>query len=503
MHKIKMLLILSVLFFFSCASAPEETITEPSTTESIVDETTKDEPVITTTPVIVEEEVVPVEPEITTPEVTEEIKVETIGPEPLDENLISNARKEIFKAEQAKAKTYYPVRLNDLKDKLSQAISLKDSDPDRSRELLSEISIEADKLTKDSLEALKIACINILNDKTEQLLKIKADKYTPSEFGTATDQKNDALIEFENGDFTKSLELYRVAYTSLTNLYNSLKSNLTYIESLLKKINSYKVQGESINVKKWALEEYNLAVESYLESEKLIYRDYNAVDGELKLRETILLAKKAIKQAEINIEVAETDQEIFALMNDLEKASALTVLDKDDNIIEPTIWEGSVELKDKPIEAVVEPEAEDGLTPIDLNKDVEVEYPEVSYFITENETKVLGIAEERRSLLAEAKDLWSKGIEARNSGDLVAAKEYLAKSKIYLDEYKSMAVDYIYTVVLNPEKRDCLWRIAEKDEFYGNPFLWQNIWERNKKLIQDPDLIYPGWKLIIPPLDEE
>jgi len=54
-------------------------------------------------------------------------------------------------------------------------------------------------------------------------------------------------------------------------------------------------------------------------------------------------------------------------------------------------------------------------------------------------------------------------------------------------------------VRLIPERRDCLWRIAEYDFIYGNPYLWPKIWRRNRKLIQHPDLIYPGWKLVIPP----
>jgi len=343
---------------------------------------------------------------------------------------------------------------------------------------------------------LKVACINILNSQSEKLLKIKADKYTPKEFLLSQSQKDESIKAFEEGDFTKSLGIYRVAYTSMSNLYNSLSTNMGYIDNLLRIINNYRVEAKTIDVEKWAPTEYNLAVDSYITAQNLLYKEYDAVNGEAALRETLFLAKKAIEQARINIEVAKTDQEILDLMNQLESASTLTVLDREDNIISPEEWTGEVKLKEKPIEAKVEKEETSGLTPIDLEKNVDVEFP-----VIEGETGVLGIQETRRTLLAEAKELWQLGIEARNSGDLVKAGEYLAKSKVYLDEYKSMAVDYIYTVVLNPEKRDCLWRIAEKEEFYGDPLLWQNIWERNKKLIQDPDLIYPGWKLIIPPLN--
>jgi len=48
-----------------------------------------------------------------------------------------------------------------------------------------------------------------------------------------------------------------------------------------------------------------------------------------------------------------------------------------------------------------------------------------------------------------------------------------------------------YTII----KGDTLWDISE--EFLKNPFLWPNIWEIND-YIRNPDLIYPGNKLIIP-----
>ncbi len=530
MKKLKKIIYLNIIILFiaSCASTPapstedsdiqiEQSEIEPTTVEEPVIEVAPEpveEPVIEKEPEPVEEPIIEVVPEPVeepvievTPEPEEEPVVEAEPvyiPEPLDENLISQAKQQIFKAEEARAKTYYPERLQDLKGKLNKAVSLKESDPDSAREILKEIDIESEKLIKDSLEALKSACITILNKQADKLVRIKADLYTPEEFLTTQQNREDAIKSFDKNSFTDALALYRIAYTSQENLFNTLSRNISYIEKLLKKINSYKVEGERLNVEKWAPEEYSIAVDLYLKSLKLIYEDYNAIEGETSLRETIFYAKKAIDQAKINIEVAKTDEEIFKLMSELEEASTLTILDKDDNIISPTQWEGKAELKEKPIEAVVEVEEEDGFEPVELDKDIEVVYPELSRVkvkIIPGETRVLGIAEKRKSLLEDAKEFWQLGIEARNSGDLVSASEYLAKSKIYLDEYKSMAVDYIYTVVLNPERRDCLWRIAEKDEFYGDPFLWQNIWERNKKLIQDPDLIYPGWKLIIPPLN--
>jgi len=56
-----------------------------------------------------------------------------------------------------------------------------------------------------------------------------------------------------------------------------------------------------------------------------------------------------------------------------------------------------------------------------------------------------------------------------------------------------------YVVKLIPQKRDCLWRIAEYDFIYGDPWAWRRIYNANRDTIKDPDLIYPGQRLIIPP----
>jgi hypothetical protein len=59
-----------------------------------------------------------------------------------------------------------------------------------------------------------------------------------------------------------------------------------------------------------------------------------------------------------------------------------------------------------------------------------------------------------------------------------------------------------YTVGTWKKDRDCLWNIAKKPTIYDNPFLWPKIWIANRDKIKDPDLIYPGWVLKIPPKAE-
>lgn len=56
-----------------------------------------------------------------------------------------------------------------------------------------------------------------------------------------------------------------------------------------------------------------------------------------------------------------------------------------------------------------------------------------------------------------------------------------------------------YTVGTWAEDRDCLWNIAGKMEIYADPFMWPKIWQANKDIIRNPDIIFPGQELKIAP----
>ncbi|MFQ5867968.1 MAG: LysM peptidoglycan-binding domain-containing protein [bacterium] len=56
----------------------------------------------------------------------------------------------------------------------------------------------------------------------------------------------------------------------------------------------------------------------------------------------------------------------------------------------------------------------------------------------------------------------------------------------------------VYVVGTWEKDRDCLWNIAKKESIYGDPWKWKRIYEANRDKIVDPDLIYPGQRLIIP-----
>jgi LysM repeat protein len=58
---------------------------------------------------------------------------------------------------------------------------------------------------------------------------------------------------------------------------------------------------------------------------------------------------------------------------------------------------------------------------------------------------------------------------------------------------KPASPDKVYVV----QAGDSLWSIAQR--FYGNPLMWSHIYHANQSQIHDPNLIYQGQKLTIPP----
>jgi len=60
------------------------------------------------------------------------------------------------------------------------------------------------------------------------------------------------------------------------------------------------------------------------------------------------------------------------------------------------------------------------------------------------------------------------------------------------DAAEKARTDRTYTV----QGGDSLSKIAKK--FYGDANSWKRIFEANKDVVKNPDLIQPGWKLRIP-----
>ncbi|MRI84105.1 MAG: peptidoglycan-binding protein LysM [Nitratiruptor sp.] len=93
------------------------------------------------------------------------------------------------------------------------------------------------------------------------------------------------------------------------------------------------------------------------------------------------------------------------------------------------------------------------------------------------------------SLSGEAKDTDALQKAVLMAGNVEGVSQ-VDPSGVVVQEEKEVKVE-IYEI----QKGDTLWAIAEK--FYGDGNKWKKIYEDNKEVIKDPDLIYPGQKIRI------
>jgi len=469
----KLLVFLMVLgvvaFLVNCKTAPEE----------------PEEPVVEEKPVEKPEEK-PEEPVVEAPaEEPEEVA-------PITDEEIRKARNAIARAREAQADYYDPATLKDAEDALDAALMARRSDPATARQHLARSVDRANTAFDNSVAAAAQELAERAERLNKQLLAINADKFLPSEYDAAVAGVPKTQALFLSGQLVEAREQAYATLAEMSNLLERLRERQRWIEILKRDINQYLQEAEELDAHVRAPLKFQRANGLYLEGIEA-YQRYQLFESEEllgKAREEALalvqLAKSSGEEQKKNAEALMRD-----VMKDLEAASELTVVTDDGTLITPEKWSG-----EEVIEEVEEGEPQSMLSPPQFHQPAErVLIPDGSA------VAVLG-DEAEENLLAQAKELWRQGVVEWNAGNYSLAEEYFNESKKLVEVYKAQAVnpDYpIYLVRLIPERRDCLWRIAEYNYIYANPYMWPKIWRRNRKLIQHPDLIYPGWKLVIPP----
>ncbi|NIZ19855.1 LysM peptidoglycan-binding domain-containing protein [Entomospira culicis] len=97
--------------------------------------------------------------------------------------------------------------------------------------------------------------------------------------------------------------------------------------------------------------------------------------------------------------------------------------------------------------------------------------------------------------------LWEQATVAAEAGEHDQALALLDEASTHVVVYSQMSFAQIRVVRLNVSRRESLWRIAE--EVYGDGFQWTRLWEANKDIISNPDIILPGQELGIPEEGQE
>jgi len=465
------LLFLSIFLLVACGSDPEPVEEQPADTQ--VTEDTKEN-----------ETPEPEEPEMENPETAlpEEPQAEDLS------DLIAQAEAALVKASEVRAADYYPDAFAEASDNLDKAIAMPESDWEKAKALLQSVVESGQTLYDDSLKKLAMQYRENLIKLDNKLQLQEAPYFVPSAYQKTEEMRSNLEGLLESGDLTAAYDGYRRTYRAMDNLSEALANDIAWIKILIRDTETYMADAEEAEAYIYAEEELNMANDYYLDGLRL-FDDYNLADAEHELLYAKYYARKAALAGGYNRKVSQTDSLMREVMGAIEEASKLTVVDEDGNIVNPEPWDSKKALEENPLselkadvddEEIPNSNLQSDTVPIDGTDGVKGETEEEGYLDT-------------------AKELWSRGVQARNSGDLELAEQYFLQAKIFVEAYESNAVTQVYTVQWREVDTDCLWRIAGYDSIYDNPFLWPKIWRRNKKIIQNPDLIFPGQVLVIPP----
>jgi len=416
---------------------------------------------------------------------------------------IEEARAAVRRANLVGANKYFPSDYRQLVDELNSAVAMADTDRAAAQSALRTVVENADRLYSKSLVALRQDYEKKYYHADEALKKLNADKFAPQEYRHTRTLAIKAWQLYEADEILASQAKADEVFIAQSRLYHNLSENIRYFGILRRDTESYLADAEDNEAFLYSPDELESANRNYLASISA-YRSYNIAESVDLLSEAKKQAVLAARTSAIRKRQAETDRLLLQTQNRIEAASLLRVQGAGAAVQESHPWGGNEYLSRNPLIdhsrdldpiEIEEPELRNLNEPVeDESEGIPLDIP-----ITDSDTLV-NADEEDADYFALATSLWEKGVTARNAGQFDLAQTYFRQAQAYIDVYESNAVSLTYTVVKRePGSEDCLWCIAGMAQIYDNPFLWPKIWRANRRIIQNPDLIYPGQVLAIPP----
>ncbi|HET6452466.1 MAG TPA: chitobiase/beta-hexosaminidase C-terminal domain-containing protein [Spirochaetia bacterium] len=419
------------------------------------------------------------------------IAPQTAAVQPITDQEVADARNALARAREVDADYFDPDNYGAARQALDDGIAARTSDPAAARQKLAEARDKADLAFSNSVQKAEQVMAANLDAARKRLLDLEADKWVPDDFQKATGGIDEAASLFASKDYAGSRARAYQALKDMTDLANRLETHLAAVKSVRYETEQLMKQAESEELYQYAPDQrdkvlslYTKGVDSW-QAYKLDDAEENFGAAREAARDTIRIAREARDSSQAaQKQKAEAMQQ--QVMKALVDASTLTVVTEDGTVVRPQNWKDEDFLKQ--IDQMMQQEQQNAAPSTNGSMAIP---SDGSTAVMADDTTV--------SLLQQARDLWTQGLKEKAAGNYGKALDYFAEAQRYVDIYKSFAVKGVYTVRLIPDRRDCLWRIAEYKDIYGDPYLWPNLWRRNRKLIQNPDLIYPGWQLVVPP----
>lgn len=377
---------------------------------------------------------------------------------------LSLAKNAISEAEAVKAPYYAKDEYNQAKELLVTAHdNVKNEEYDKAEQNAIEAQKKAKEAYDKAIPLLAKDTLDIATKSVEAADNVYAGVLAKDDFAKANEMLQEANKNYENKSYLATYKAALDADMYAKNARNVALSQKTTLADSIKEVNIIIAQAESYNANQYAPEKLKLAKEqsqvarSAYDAEEL-KKGFSAIEvAKLNADEAYFASLKAtaakkIDEAQGAIVAAKATEQAKQSPNDIKAAEELLAnaktLFNDAKYKESIVASGeaitianSVSTKKIAVAPVIEQPKEGTITP-EGKKEVQ------------QETEAL-----------------QKAVEEET-------------------EYT------MYKVKYNPERRDCLWRIAVK--FYNDGFKWKLIYEANKDLVKNPNLIKPGWVLKIP-----
>ena len=383
------------------------------------------------------------------------------------------ARVAIARAVEAGAETHDPVTLREASDALQDGGRLRTSDPEAAVAAMERARDRADTAWRNSLGSARQQLELEMADLLQELEDQQADKFRSEEYSTYAAEVDRVNEQFATGRLAEGTDAARAVIRQMRVLRDSVAAQSARVLRL-------KADTEALQDQLDAAAQADAAKvaemnERYAQGREALSERYALGDAERHFGAAREAGRAALAGAAADTGAEGAREQVETLlrtvMSDLESASGLMVVTDDERVVDPAPWQGARFLSGEGTAAAALP--------------------------ARGETTIEEVPQ--HELLQRAKERWLQAAARRNAGDYRGANVHLEEAQRYHAAYVALAVMTTYTVRLIPERRESLWRIAEYDHIYGDPRLWPRIWHRNRKLIQDPHLIFPGWQLYIPP----
>lgn len=440
-------------------------------------------------------------------------------------NSMTLAKSTISQADKVQANKYNKENFDKAKEHLLNShTALQDEDEKKAKEEAINSINFANEAIKISLPLLATDSLKNAKDLYSKIDSLNAEKYTPNKFKEIKSSIENSTKLFNN---KKHWESHLVSLKASKNS-NSIKLVcLSKIPELNKKVATLqKKSSELKKIKDVSIPQENLTLADNLLKES----DNNLKQEKIKIaiplitsaEEKINLFELAVTKAQKELKIKQFLAKLNSLNKEIEdmkktekgtsfnkQISEITDLGKvaSENISNEKFDEAQITIDKMGISllAINQKYAENMLIKAEKKyKNITAKDKDKLFIKETSQSKLL--LEESKALLANKSfaDSSKKSNESLILLSKIVFKEKeivkidpVIEKKIEKQETVKKPIDKIYIVKRRKKNTDCLWRIALKQ--YDDARLWPLIYVANKKMIKNPDLIFPGQRFIIPP----